>query len=446
MPVTKKFAGRFLCVLFAICVFFTQMLGNVYAAPAIFPQPFDVDAEIVYMINLDTGLVVYEKNSTTQWSPASITKLMTAILAFENIQDLDASTLTMPRYAQDMLYGMNSSTADIRPGESLSAREMLYALLLPSAGEAAITIADYVGGGSVETFVSMMNARAAELGCTATHFSNPHGLYDPENYSTAQDIAIIAQHAMSLPGFAEIVKTLSYTLPENPRYPNGWVILNTNKMLMTAWPDYYRIYIQGIKTGYLDESGYNFVSTAVLGGESYLIVVLGAHGDDTWPHFRVTAQLCDWAFENFSVMPALDTAQAITEVPVRYSKEVDSLLLYPADELLTLLPNESDATTIQQTFNLPEVVSAPVQAGDIIGTVTLRLAGQEIGTVDLLAGQSVERNLILFVIAKIGEFFSSLYFKVFMTLLVIAVVIYIIYIVHLQRRNEKMKKVRRYHR
>lgn len=446
MAAKMKPARRILCALFAVIIVFSQSLQVAHAAQVIFPQPFDVDAQIAYMVNLDTGLVVYEKNSTQQWSPASITKLMTAILAFENIADLDAATLTMPRYAQDLLYGQNSSTADIRPGESLSAREMLYALLLPSAGEAALTIADYVGGGSLENFVSMMNARAAELGCTGTHFANPHGLYDEENYSTAEDIAKIAQHAMQLPGFMDIVKTLTYTLPDNPRYPNGWVILNTNKMLMTAWPDYYREYIQGIKTGYLEESGYNFVSTAVQGGETYLVVVMGAHGEDTWPHFRVTAQLCDWAFKNFSVTPALDTAKPITEVPVRYSKETDSMLLYPADELLTLLPNDSDSTTIHQTFNLPESIAAPINAGDVVGTVTLYLAQQEIGTVDLVAEQSAERNLILYVIAKIGEFFSSLFFKVLLTLVVLVVAIYIAYITYIQRRNTKNRKVRRYHK
>lgn len=414
---------------------------------AVFAQPFDVSAESVYMVNLDTGLVMYSKNPQKRWPPASLTKMMTAILAFENIPDLDNTMITMPRYIQDLLYGTNSSTADIRPGETLSARELLYALLLPSANEAACILADYIGGGSIDNFVFMMNAKAKEIGCTDTNFANPHGLYDANHYSTAYDQYLIAKYAMNLPGFMDIVTQNTHTLPQNSRYPNGWVILSTNKMQMTAFKgSVYRSYIRGIKTGTLPEAGANFVSTASQNGENYLTVVLGATGSETYPHFAVTAQLCDWAFENYSVRSALDTAEPLTEISVKYSSDADKVLLYPKTDLLTLLPNESDQSSLQKVYNLPAAASAPLKAGDTVGSVTLYLAGKQIGTVDLVAANDVSRNFLLFVVSKIGEFLGSLYFRVVLVLVLLVVAVYVGYLLYTSRKNQKMRKVKRRHK
>ena len=144
--------------------------------------------------------------------------------------------------------------------------------------------------------------------------------------------------------------------------------------------------------------------------------------------------------------PALDTTKDITEIPVKYSSETDTLMLRPADDLMTLLPKESDETTVGKTFNLPESVSAPVKKGDVVGTVTLSLAGEEVGTVDLVATKDVERNTALFIIAQIGGFFSSLYFKVLAVLVGITLCIYVGYLIWINRNNKKRRKVDRNHR
>jgi D-alanyl-D-alanine carboxypeptidase len=412
---------------------------------AIFAQPFDVSAEAVYMVNLDTGLVMYDKNAEQVWSPASLTKMMTAILVVENVQDLDGTQVAMPRYVQDILYGTGSSTADIRPGESLSVRQLLYALLVPSANEASLILADYVGGGNVDNFVFMMNAKAAEIGCTNTNFTNPHGLYDANQYTTAYDQYLIARYIYeNHPEIMEIVRTNTYELPENPRYPNGWIILNTNKMQMTAFRDagFYREYIQGIKTGSLPEAGHNFASAAVIENEHYIMVVLGASGGN-YSAFEVTAQLYDWAFYNFSVKPSLDITQPVAEVNVRYSSEADTVLLYPEEDFLTILPNESDETTLRRVYNLPESVPAPIQEGDRIGTVTLYLAGQEIGTVPLVARTPIKRNFAIFVVAKTIEFAGSLYFRVVLVLVVLVIGAYVYYMYRIAKRDEAMQKIKR---
>ena len=424
--------------------------GIVQTAPsvpgnAIFPQPFDVSAEAVYFVSLDTGLVMYAKDEEQLWPPASLTKMMTAILVMDYVEDLDGTQVAMPRYVQDILYGTGSSTADIRPGETLSVRQLLYALMLPSANEASLILADYVGGGNVNNFVFMMNAKAEEIGCTNTNFTNPHGLYDAAQYTTAYDQYLIAKYLYdNYPELMEIVCTNTYELSENARYPNGWIIINTNKMQMTAFREagIYRAYIKGIKTGSLPESGHNFASSAELGGERYMMIVLGASGNN-YSAFEVTAQLYDWAFYNFSLKPSLDTAQPVAEVPVRYSSATDTVLLYPEENFLAILPNESDETTLRRVYNLPENTPAPIHEGDRIGTVTLYLAGQEIGTVNLIARTEIKRNFAMFVVAKTLEFASSLYFRVVLILAAMLVGAYVYYLHRIAKRDEEMQKIKR---
>ncbi len=412
----------------------------------VFQRPFEVQAEAVYFVNADTGLVMYSKNAEKTWAPASLTKMITAIVVMEYVEDLDAETATMPRYVQDELYGTGSSLADIRVGETLTIRQLLYALLLQSANEAAMILADYVAGGSTANFVFMMNTKAKAIGCTNTNFTNPHGLYDVNQYTTAYDQYLVAKYIYdNYPELMEIMNANTYEMPGTPFHEVGsWIMLNTNKMQMTAFREngFYREYIRGMKTGSLPESGFNFVSSATLDGENYIMVVLGATGD-SYPAFYVTADLYDWAFQNFSVKLALDTSQPTVEVPVKYSTDVDMVLLYPAEDFLTVLPNESDETTLQRVYNLPESAPAPIKEGDVIGTVTLYLAEQEIGTVNLIAKTDIKRNWFLFVLAKIGEFMSSLYFKVVVVLALIALAIYLYYIYRVNKHQEEIRKIKR---
>ena len=217
--------------------------------------------------------------------------------------------------------------------------------------------------------------------------------------------------------------------------------------MMRQGTEVYRSYIQGIKTGSTPEAGFNLITTAKKDGQTYMLVVMGTpYEKDEYGYgmaFSVTAQIYDWVFDSLSVRPALDTTQDITEIKVKYCSEQDTLKLRPASDLMTLLPIESDETTINKEFHLPEAVTAPIEAGDVVGSVTLSLAGEEIGTVDLIASQSLERNTALYVIAKIGEFFSSLYFKVLLVLILITVAVYVGYILWVTHKNKKMGKVNR---
>ncbi|MDO5602919.1 MAG: D-alanyl-D-alanine carboxypeptidase family protein [Oscillospiraceae bacterium] len=429
------------------------------AAPAFaaFTPPFEPDAAAVYVINLDTGVLVYEKNADEPRDIASLTKLMTCLLLLENEADLD-TVVTAPGYVFDELFGQGGSTADIRPYEQVSCRNLLYAMLLPSANEAANITADHIGGGNMEAFFSMMNSRAAQLGCTNTNFTNAHGLFGKEagNYSTAHDLALIAQACWKNDVFREAAQTNVHWMPLSNKHtvvevsggPEGmaYPIRTTNRMQEKS-SGVYRSYIQGIKTGSTIEAGRNFVSTATQNGTTYLAVVLGSPwepAEDGYSvAFHVTANLYDWIFSSFQVAPALDTEKPLQEVDVKYCSEKDTLAVYPASDFMTLLPTESDDSVVQKTYRLPETVAAPIRAGDVIGTVTLTMAGEELGTVKLISKSDLERNDFMYFLDKAQSFLTSRFFFFIVLLAAAAVIAYIAFIRALHHKDEKRRKIRR---
>ena len=183
---------------------------------------------------------------------------------------------------------------------------------------------------------------------------------------------------------------------------------------------------------YKNDSGtQSYVSWASQDGETYIFCIMGvADTVDTYgyanrrPALYETTQLMDWVYSSFSVQAALDPDQALAEIPVKYSSETDTLLLYPDDQMMTILPSSSDSTVTQKFFHLPESVAAPVKQGDIVGTVELRLAGETIGVVNLIAGQDVNRNPVLYGVAQFQAFLGSLYLKVVLTLSAAALLVY----------------------
>lgn len=382
-----------------------------------------------YVVNLDTNIVVYEKNSETQLSAASLTKMMTTLLLLENYQDqLDSISLTAPSYIYDLIWeqSTNASTADIRRGETQSLRNLLYAMLLPSGNEAAYIVADYMGGGSIDNFVAMMNDEAKAVGCTGTTFVDPCGL-NPNNITTARDAYLILRALTAYDVFATVIATPSYDMGTNDRYttPGTYIIQNTDKLVTNS--SYHRDYTRGGKTGSLGE-WQNFAGWHTQDGISYISVVLNvpyeADPDQARPALYETAQLMDVIFGSFTIAAALDPTQPITEIPVDYATQSDTVMLYPTDNMMTLLPKEGGAALTEQTFNLPKSIAAPVRQGDVVGTVTLTIEGEVIGTTDLIAGSDVARNQVLYTIARVGEFFSSTYFKVVVMLTMIVVAVY----------------------
>lgn len=415
----KRFAGILAVLVIAVTLALPASAMQGYA------PDFEPTAEAAYIVNLDTNIVVYQKNSDTQLTAASLTKMMTMLLMLKTYQDqLDTITVEMPRTIDDILYGTGASLADIRPGESVTLRNLLYGMELPSGNEAAYIVAFYMGG-TVENFVAMMNEEAKALGCTGTVFTDPCGL-DAGNITTARDAYLILRALIQYDAFVEAAGTASYWMPANTQHTEPYIILSTNKML-TQGTTYYRSYNQGGKTGSLNAGWQNFAGWHTQNGETYISVVLHSAADesvDPRPALTETGTLMDWVFDTFTIQSALDTTRPITERPIRYSTETDTVMLYPADDMMTLLPSDGGAALTEQTFSLPEYLTAPIEQGDVVGTVTLSINGEKLGTVDLIAGSTVSRNQVLYTLTKVGEFFSGTYFKVVVILTLIVVAVY----------------------
>lgn len=426
MPMKKICALLCTFVLTFVLVLPVAAEGESSALSADAPE---LTAPAAYVVNLDTNIVVYDKNSETQLQAASLTKMMTCLLMLEQYQDqLDTITVTAPSYIYDLIWEKttNASTADIRRGDTQTLRKLLYAMLLPSANEAAYIVADYMGGGSIDNFVAMMNDEAAAIGCTGTTFTDPCGL-DEGNVTTARDAYLILRALTAYDVVATVMATPSYDMGTNDNYPTPgtYIIQNTNKMVCNT--SYYRAYTKGGKTGSLGE-WQNFAGWHSQDGENYISVVLNVPNatdeEGGRPALLETGTLMDWVYDTYTIAPALDTTQPITESRIVYSTQTDTVMLYPADDMMTLLPRDGGAALTEQVFNLPDHLTAPLKQGDVVGTVTLTIEGESIGTVDLIAGSDVERNQMLYTVSRVGEFFSSTYFKVVIMLTMAVIAVY----------------------
>ena len=408
----------------------------VMPASAMFdPSPvYEVQAPSAYIVNTDTNIILYEKNSTQQVSAGGLTKLMCAALVLTNYGDeLDTRTFQMPFAISDYVYGTDN--ADMRSGETYTLREALYAMLLRNANDAAMGMAYQLSGNDLAGWVSQMNSLSQQIGTTNSTWTDACGL-DDGNVTTAVDMYLILRYLMGFDAFVEIAGSPTFEMPAKEKHTKSFILTNQNVALNKASGG--KFYRSAMKGGMCDVMAYkndsgtqSYVSWASSEGETYIFCVMGSPDTvDTYgysnrrPALYETTQLIDWVYSSFSVQAALDPDQALAEIPVKYSSETDTLLLYPDDQMMTILPSTSDNSVTQKFFHLPESVAAPIKQGDLIGTVEIKLAGETIGVVNLVAGQDVNLNPVLFTISELQAFFHSLYLKVVLVLSAIALALY----------------------
>jgi len=363
----------------------------------------EIDARAALLVEANTGEILYAKNIHQENYPASITKVMVALLVFEAI-DEGRLTMDTPVTASETAAAAlpaGATTANIQPGEVLTVEQLLYCLLIPSANEAGNILAEAVSG-SIEAFVARMNGRARELGCENTHFVNPHGLHDDDHYTTAWDIYLITAEALKHDRFLEICNSKSYELP--PTNLSAKRTFHSTNYLISNWYALGYLYngAQGIKTGTTPEAGRCLVSSAVRGSRRLISVVLGAervqqpNGKYLVKCFSETARLFDYGFDNFTSKTILTASEPIREVPVTLSGEANYVVVHPAETLKRMLPNDLAPEDLTRTVTLhSESVEAPVAAGDELGTITLSHGDTVYGTVPLLALTDVSASWVL---------------------------------------------------
>ncbi len=401
-----------------------------------------INAKASLLVNSETGEVLHAENEHEKLYPASCTKIMTALLALENCNLGDTVTMQSEDFT-DVSSG--ASSAGLKVGEQISVEDLLYCMMLPSGNEAANALAR-VTAGSVEDFVKMMNDRAAELGCTNTHFVNPNGLHDDDHYTSAYDLFLISQQAMQDSTFATIVNTAQKKLPAT-NMNDERVIYTTNDLIFSSSSNIYYDNCYGIKTGHTTPAGYCLVAFAKQSGYTYYSVILGAEAGSPYAgSFTETVRMFDWAFDNFSMQTATEAGEAVTECPVRLGRGADHVTLVTSSDISVLIPNNATKNDLDTKITVDESYDAPIEAGQKLGTVTYSFDGMECASADLVALSAVERSPVLYVLDQIASFFRITYVRIAVAVIIIIFVIYLIlsFIAgRNRRRNRRRKKARK---
>lgn len=362
---------RTICLILGI-VCFLQIDTATIKASEYWPDQPAVESASAIIMELSTGTILYEKNITDKHYPASITKILTTLIALEN-SDLN-EVVTFSKEAIDNTRGGSSIARDY--GEQMTMEYCLYGVMLASANECAYAVAEHVGG-SLEGFVEMMNAKAAELGCVNYHFNNPHGLPDENHYVCAYDMALIAKAAYANESFRIITGTARYTIPPTNKHDEPTNLQNHNELLYPyKTTKYVYEHCTGGKTGWTSAANSTLVTFAEKDGMSLVCVVMNVEAPAHWTETRM---LFDYAFDNFQIVN-------IVENETRY----DAL----ENEENGFLNNNEAFVKISDTANivLPKtaefldtnsVIISENTNNDVVGSISYTYAGHEVGKADI---------------------------------------------------------------
>ncbi|MBQ7505568.1 MAG: D-alanyl-D-alanine carboxypeptidase [Ruminococcus sp.] len=434
-------------ILSLLLVLFTIMSVTVLPAAAVsYTNDVKLKSKTALLINLDTGQTVFSKKADVKRYPASTTKIMTYIVVVENVDNLEKTKVKVKQSVLDTLKGTGSSSAGLQEhvNKKISVLDLLYCMMVPSGNDAAMVLADYVGKGSIKDFVKMMNDKAKELGCKNTHFENPDGLHHKDHYTTANDLAKMAQYALTLPEFAKITNTDTFYLLDN-EYP----LVTTNYLIdANRGGDYYYQYAQGIKTGTTDEAGHCLVTKGEADGYSYLGVFMmnPIKDPDEYGTMIDAKNMFKWALTELELNQVASSETPMCEVKVNLAWGKDSVQLVPQKSINAIVPTSYKDSDIVVETKVPESVDATINEGDVIGKATVYYNGsdaegkQKIGVVNLVSSETIERSGILYVFSVIQGIVASNWFVLIIVLIIILLVIYIIISSIIKRRNRKRKR------
>ena len=356
----------------------------------------NINAESAILIDGDTGKILYEKSAYEKRAPASTTKIMTALLALEHCKTTDVATVTSEAITS---VPSGYSTDLLKMGEELTIKDLLYALLLPSSNEAANVLAIHIAG-SIDSFASMMNTKAMDLGCKNTHFVNPNGVHDDNHYSTAYDLSLIAKEAMKNDIFRQIVSTASYTLPNSNKYSRiDRTLITTNDLIKKQSNNYYE-YAIGIKTGFTTPAKNCLVSSATKDGKTLIAVVLRSNTDNN--RYNDTKTLFNYGFDNFSKKDIVKSGSTIKTIDVKNATSATKNLNLVAETgINTMVTNDKLNDTIEPQINLNEHLQAPIKKDSIVGTATYTVDNIKY-TINLKAGNEVKKSYTLYLVIAIA--------------------------------------------
>jgi len=375
-----------------------------------------LQAKYAVLLDYETGKTLYSKNGNQKLYPASTTKMWTAYNVLKNVSDLNEIIKI------EDLPTIEGSSMYLKDGESFTVKQLLDALLVHSSNDAAFVLARYVGKGDVNKFVEMMNTEAKAIGAVDTHFTNPHGLPDPNHYTTAHDMAVMARKAMSNTVFREIVKTTYIKYDATEAYPFERHFSNTNQLLTSSGKMSYKgkevnikyDIVDGIKTGFTDAAGKCLLSSAVKDDRRVIAAVFNSTNDGIYLDSR---ELLDYGFDNYYTATVLDREDYVKTKKVMFTKQKE-LIYKPKYSYKLTLKNGEQMKDYNIKSNLDEI-NLPVKKGDKVGTLDVYSGSEKEKSIDLRA-----QNNLNSIFAFITE--NALYFNIFKGVLGLAVILIVV--------------------
>ena len=388
-------------------------------------ENLNIFSNAAILIDSNSGKTLYEKNSTKKVYPASTTKILTAIIAIENIENLQETTTV--NYSAISVIPAGYSSAYLSEGEVISLEYVLQAFLIHSANEAGNVLAEHVSG-SIEKFVELMNQKLKEIGCKNTHFVNTNGIHDENHYTTAEDMAIIARYCMKNQKFREIVAMKSCTIPKTNKSDERYY-KNTNDLVNPS-SEYYLKDCIGIKTGYTTPAQNCLISACNRDGLELIAVVLGAPHIDSGKSTRNldSIELYNYGYKNFASKKIASEGNSIYNIKIKNgTKETKDLDLIIQNDINALINTNNE--NITYSINLNDNLSAPISANTVLGTITYTSEGIEY-TENLVASHDV---------------YKSNFFIFILGLILALILIIIINMINLRLKLKRKKKIIRRH-
>ena len=372
-----------------ICLLASFGISTEYAGAERKSAP-SISAEAGCVIDVQSGAVLYDKNMNKREYPASITKIMTTLVALENCSLSEEVEYGKSAFAN---WEPGASNASIEVGEKINMKESLYAVMLASANEACNGVADHIAG-SIDAFVGKMNEKAQSLGCKNTHFANTNGLWKKDHYTSAYDMALIAKEALKFEDFKNIIQTTYYEIPPTNQQEEARYLYGQHQMIKPP-----SIYVyegcEGGKTGFTDEAQNTLVTYAKRDNTELIAVVFQCKGAQ---HYEDTIQLFDYGFSHFKTVKLSSTSEVsqIVSVVNEKGEKIDSVLAKLKEDVYQTVPIDFEISKITRKINAPETISAPVYEDDMVASVSFYYEGNPITTMELFADHAVslEENVV----------------------------------------------------
>ncbi len=408
-----------------------------------------ITANAYVLYNPDNNEIVESKNQDKKMYPASLTKMLTA-LAVTKLCDDYSQKITVSENAIKSLYGTNSSKARILKGEKITVEQMLYLMLLPSGNDAAYALAEHFTTDS-RNFIDYMNELAKSIGMNNSNFVNPHGLHDEKHFTTAKDLAILADAFMSNSKLCKIAKCTEFTMPQTNLQLEREI--RTTNYLLREGNRYYYKYATGLKTGYTDAAGRCFAGSAEKNGVKYIVILLNV--PEVWDKYGLirtdlleATELFKYAFENYKCIKIAESDTVLKSLPVfeTRNKTVDLAL---KNDVFATLPNDVDLGKIKIDFtpqNLVEgtMADSPVKKGDSFGIAKMILENRVVGECEVIALNTVEPNALI-------VFWHKIDFYVYLILGIIGFLVFAFCVLIIRKqmvlyRRRKMREKREQNR